>query len=303
MSVVSKRRSTIVMMMITILFVSFSFFMIPANAQSDNPLNGVGAETKTEIKENEQATQNSQQVTPPKTNTNSNTTTTQTQTPPTNNQGTQSNADAVGSLFENVGVDAEATEKANAFIEPFAKGANVVFAVVLGTAFVGMFVITALDLLYIAVPPVRNLLYPQQAGGGMMGSGMGGMGGYGGGYGGYGGMRGGYGGGMMGGAPQGNFISRFISDEAVAAVALAQGGAQTQGGGMGMGMGMGMMGGVMQQAEPPKTRSIILAYFKKRVFFLFVFGICAILLSGTIFFDLGAKIGAWILEKLMGFKF
>jgi len=224
----------------------------------------------------------------------------------------QSGAEVIGSLFEGVSVDKEAASKANAYMRPLAKGANVLFAVILGFASVGMFLLTALDLLYIAVPPIRNFLNPAGAGtangptGGMMGGGYGGYGGYGGGYGGYGGM-----GAMGASANQGGFrgtISRWISDEAYYAVSLLNGGATNApafGGGFGGGYGGGFGGGfgvMQQQQEPPKTGSVIWNYLKNRTFFLVMFGVCSVLFSTLIFTDLGVKFGGWILERLMGLK-
>jgi len=211
----------------------------------------------------------------------------------------QSGAEVIGSLFEGVSVDKEAASKANAYMRPLAKGANVLFAVILGFASVGMFLLTALDLLYIAVPPIRNFLNPAGAGtangptGGMMGGGYGVMG-------------------VMGAsANQGGFrgtISRWISDEAYYAVSLLNGGATNApafGGGFGGGYGGGFGGGfgvMQQQQEPPKTGSVIWNYLKNRTFFLVMFGVCSVLFSTLIFTDLGVKFGGWILERLMGLK-
>jgi hypothetical protein len=215
----------------------------------------------------------------------------------------------IGSIFDNIGVDAEAAKKASQYVGPASKVVNLIFAIVLSIASLGLFLITSLDLLYIAVPPLRNLLYPggQEQGGGGGGMGMGGMGMGGMGMGGMGGMRGGYGGGMggmgMGGGgqqqPQGNMISRWISDEAVAAVAHLQ--PPQQSGGMGMGGmgGMGMGGGAQ---APAPMKSVLVEYLKKRAFFLIMFGICAVLLSTTIFSDLGIKLGGWLLNRLFGFE-
>lgn len=257
-----------------------------------NGLNGIGSQPTTQT----QQTQTTQQAS----------TTTQ-QTPTTTQTTTttqESGADVVGGLMKGVGVDGEASQRASTMMAPLAKSVNFLFATIMLFATLGMFLITALDLLYIAVPPVRGFLYQggqqAQAGGGMGMGGMG-MGGFGGGYGGghFGGMSGGMSGGMGGGGQQQqpNFLTRFISDEAVAAVSGMQG-QQQQGGGM----GMGMMGGGMQQQQPPKVKSVIFDYLKKRVFFLLMFGLCAVLLSTTIFTDLGVKAGSWILTRLLGMK-
>lgn len=155
----------------------------------------------------------------------------------------------------------------------------------------GIFVVTALDLAYIGLPFTRGLLNPQhgQQGGGGGISPMGGMG-----------MRGSMmGGGMMGGGVQGQpqeqgMRRRWVSDEAVNCVELAnpqqQGGGMSPMGGMG-GMG-GMMGGGMMggQQQPMPTKSVILMYLKKRAFFLVIFAIATILLTSSIFTDCGINL-------------
>lgn len=155
-----------------------------------------------------------------------------------------------------------------------------------------VFFITALDLMYIAVPFTRRFLNPsniQQGGGMLPGMGMS--------------MGGGAGMGASGGSNPS--AHKWVSDEAVAALMEggqrgAQGGVP-MGGGMGMGMGMssmGGMGGMQQQSQPQSTKSIISIYFKKRVFFLVVFAIASTLLMSSIFTDCGLNI-AELFYKIM----
>ena len=160
---------------------------------------------------------------------------------------------------------------------------------VITTAGVGL--ITALDLLYIAIPPVRGFLYEGAQQGGMAGGMPGGMGM------GMGGMRGGMGmGGMgMGGMqPQGGMHKiRWVSDEVVATVAMCQ--PQGQGGGMGMGMmagGMGMQGAQQNMS----TKSTISVYLKKRIFFLVLFAVASIVLLSTVFTDCGINVAALVMK-------
>lgn len=154
-----------------------------------------------------------------------------------------------------------------------------------------VFLVTALDILYIAVPFTRKFLNPsnlQQGGGMMPGMGMG--------------MRMGMsmGGGAAGGGADPN-AHKWVSDEAVAA--LIQGG-QMQGAGgggaMGMSMGgygsMGAMGG--QQAQPQGTKSIIGIYLKKRMFFLVVFAIATTILMSSILLDCGLNL-AQLLHRIL----
>lgn len=172
-----------------------------------------------------------------------------------------------------------------------------------------IFVVTALDLCYIGLPFCRGWLNPElagggaQAGGGMPMGGMGGMGGFG-----RGGMMGGgmmgAGGGQAGGVVESGLRRKWVSDEAVFCVNTyashgQAGGAQTGGmsGGMGMG-GMGMMGGGMmgggmggQQQQPDMpTKSVIFEYLKKRVFFIIVFSVCAVLLMSSVLMDCGINL-------------
>ena len=128
--------------------------------------------------------------------------------------------------------------------------------------------------------------------GGMRGGyGMGGMNSMGGmGMGGMGGMNsmGGMGGMQQGmGQPVGGGLSavgRWVSDEAVSACNECLGGA--------MEGQMGMQGSV---------KSMVFSYIKKRSLFLILFGVCVVLFSSTVFFDLGARLGTWILKIIMGF--
>ena len=213
---------------------------------------------------------------------------------------TKSDVDGLKDAFDTARVDNKDLASATQFASPFVKAIKYIIAVITAVFTVLLGLVTMLDLLYLAVPPVRNLLckeQPQAAGGmgGGMGMGMGmGMG------------RMGMGG--MGGAPQPaqSGIGRFVSDEAVAALAeatqQAQGAAGGMGGGMGMGMGgmgMGGMGMGAQQAKP-KTKSVILTYLKKRAFAVVMFVVCLVLFTSTLFTDLGLYIGQWIIDIFNG---
>ena len=222
-------------------------------------------------------------------------------------------------MFNNAGPKQEHIEVANGIIEPIAEILNTAMAVILGATSLLMMFTTVLDLLYIAFPPVRDVLdggrsgmANMQGGRGMSGSrGMGGM------RGGYGGMRGGYGGmggmnsmGMQGGMGMGgpgmggmgmggqmggmqqpqqmggglSAVGRWVSDEAIAACM------ETQGGLMQGGMGGGL-----------PVKSMVFSYIKKRSMFLILFGVCVVLFTSTVFTDLGVRLGTWILNLIMGF--
>lgn len=147
-----------------------------------------------------------------------------------------------------------------------------------------LFVVTALDLCYIGLPFTRNFLNPQSQGGGMGGMGMSPMGGS-----------------MGGGQPQGK---RWVSDEAVACVSMANpqggGGGMSPMGGMGMSP-MGGMGGSMGGGQQQPTKSVIMTYLKKRAFFLIIFAVATILLTSSIFTDCGinlAELSFKVLNKI-----
>ena len=217
---------------------------------------------------------------------------------------TKSDVDGLKEAFDTARVDNDDLASASKFASPFVKAVKYVIAVITAIFTVLLGLVTMLDLLYLAVPPIRGILcseQPQAAGG--MGGGMGGMG-----MGGMGMGRMGMGGGM-GGAPQPSQtgIGRFVSDEAVAALAEATQQAQGAAGGMGMGMGgmgmggmgMGGMGMGAQQAKP-KTKSVILTYLKKRAFAVVMFVVCLVLFTSTLFTDLGLYIGQWIIDIFNG---
>lgn len=163
--------------------------------------------------------------------------------------------------------------------------------------FAGLFLITALDLLYITFSPVRNLLYK---------AGTDGTGAYTGG-----GMAGGYGRGMMGmgmagagGAAGGtNKPTQWVSDEAVQCAALMGGSAQAQNGG-GM-MGGGMYGGMQGQPQQQmSTKSVIGTYFRKRIFFMILLVLCVIILTSSALLGTGVNLALWgvrLIDMLNGY--
>lgn len=144
--------------------------------------------------------------------------------------------------------------------------------------------VTACDLMYIAVPPIRGLLYTGNSSGGMGGGYS--MGGY--------GMRGRYGMGGMGatGGNGGGRPRQLISDEAVACAAMTGGEA---GNSSAMGMGMGAMQANNNQAS---TRSVIGLYFQKRLVFILLFAICVVVLTSSALMGCGVNLASWVLKLL-----
>lgn len=177
----------------------------------------------------------------------------------------------------------KASEYANPVVSALGTLAGIVMLIVI--AAIG--VVTALDLCYIYVPITRNALGGGAVGGatpqagGMMGGGRYGMGSR---YG-MGGM--GMSGGMSGGAQQTGH--RWVSDEAINAVAMASAGTQQP---MQGGMGMGMQ----QQQAQPKGKSVALTYFKSRIFALILFGVCSVVLFSSVLTNCGINVGLLILK-------
>ena len=202
-------------------------------------------------------------------------------------------ADWIGSQR---GMNAEQMKKASDTLSPLTNLFGYVVGGVLVIIFAGIFVITALDLLYIAIPPVRNMLYSGGNTGGLGGMGMnngpgpvGGMQGVGmmnaGGLGGM-GMNNGPGpvGGMQGAGMMnagGTQKKQWISDEAVACVQLA-GGGQPQ-------IGMNSMNGGQQVSQ----KSVINAYFKKRLVFMIILVVCAVVLTSSVLLGTGVNLAKW----------
>lgn len=242
----------------------FSFGLVVSSfgysVKAENGLNGVTVTTEAPTQQVQPVqTQESQQpvqIGTQQTQGNSNSTT----KPSSSNK---ERADAIGSMFDNVGVDNESMQKANTYLNPTARLLNTIMAIILGFTSLALFLISALDLLYIAFPPIRSLLNVQ---GGSTSSGIGAS---------------------VGGSQTSSFFSRWISDEAVASVVKA-GSEQSSGGFM------------VSSAQKPKTKSVIVGYLKKRSFFLIVFAICCILFSTTVFTDLGIKVGTWLLGVITG---
>lgn len=145
--------------------------------------------------------------------------------------------------------------------------------------FLGIGLITALDVLYMAFPPVRSFLYTAgtDGAGGMSGMNMSGNSSIGG--------------------------RQWVSDEAVQVASMLGGSAQATGHapGMGMGMPMGMMempGAQSPQKQQGGGRVAIGVYLQKRVVFLFFLGLASVLLFTSAFTDFGINVGGMVLELL-----
>lgn len=208
-------------------------------------------------------------------------------------------------------ITAENMAVASDTMSPIVSFCGTVAGAIMTFALAGIFVVTALDMVYIGLPFTRGFLNPQYAGGMAMQAGGGQVGGYGG-YGGYGrGMMGGMmGGGMAQGQPAGGMEHgirrKWISDEADYCVRTFAGGGMAQqpqmggmmGGGMGMGMGMGMGGMQQPQQQAMPVKSVIGEYLKKRMLFIVIFAVCSVVLMSSILLDCGINL-AELLQKVL----
>lgn len=183
------------------------------------------------------------------------------------------------------GMTSENLQSASQTLSPLANIAGNIVGGMVVLAFIGMFLMTGVDLLYIAFPPIRTVLYKVDTGmnGGMMGGGR---------FSRYGvGMMNG---GMMNGGNaemrQGNQI-QWISDEAVQCVSMmSMGEAQEQ--------GMNpMQAGMMAQQAPTAAvsrRSTIAYYFKKRIVFMVLLAMCVIVLTSSALLGTGVNLALWL---------
>lgn len=187
------------------------------------------------------------------------------------------------------GMTGEQLQTASETLSPLTNAVGYVVGAIVVLVIVLVSLITALDLLYISFPPIRNLLY--KAGTDGTGAYTGGMPG-----GGYGRGMMGMGMGGIGGAAGGTHKpTQWVSDEAVACAALVGGSAQSQGGMPGMMGGYGMMQPPQQQLS---TRSVIGMYLKKRLFFLILLIIAIMILTSSAIMGTGVNLAQWLIKLI-----
>lgn len=196
----------------------------------------------------------------------------------------QDDQDVANWIKNQRGMTGEQLQVASETLSPVTNMFGYIVGGIVVLIFAGVFIITALDLLYITIPPIRNLLY--KAGtdgtGAYTGGGM---------AGGYGGMHGGMmGAGGAGGASGGTQKpTQWISDEAVMCASLLGGSSQAQ--------NPAMMGGQMQQQNVP-MKSVIGTYFKKRIFFMILLAVCVIILTSSALLGTGVNLAKWGLKLI-----
>lgn len=187
------------------------------------------------------------------------------------------------------GVTSKQLESASQTMSPITNIIGYISSAIIILIMAAVVTITALDLMYIAIPPTRNFLYK---------AGTDGTGGFTGGYGAGGfGSMGGMSMGAGGAAGGSNKPTQWVSDEAVACAAMLGGSAQSAQGGMmpGMGAGYGAMGAQQQQPEM-KTKSVIAMYFKKKLFFLILLAICIVVLTSSAVMNCGVNLAEWFIK-------
>lgn len=186
------------------------------------------------------------------------------------------------------GVTSNQLETATQAMSPITNIIGYVTGGVLILVVTGVVLITALDLLYIAIPPVRNILYKAGTDGTGMNMGVGSMNG------------------MGTNINDGKKPTQWVSDEAVACAAMLGGSSQSRGGMNGMnGMGAGMYGmGVnqQQQSQTPTMKSVIGTYFKKRLFFIILLALCVIVLTSSALMQCGVNLAEWVLKIINMFN-
>lgn len=181
------------------------------------------------------------------------------------------------------GVTGEQLNKASQTLSPITNLVGYIVGGAVTLVFIGIFAITALDLVYISLPPFRNMLYK---------SGTDGTGAYTGGMPG-GGYQRGYGYGGAGGASGGSAKpTQWISDEAVACAAMLGGSSQSAN------MGMGPAGPINMNGNPQNVpmKSVIGTYFKKRIGFMIFLVIAAIVLTSSVLLGTGVNLAQWVLK-------
>lgn len=179
--------------------------------------------------------------------------------------GSSLNADdaAIGDMIRNHrGMTAEQMATASNALSPFTNFCGTVVGGAVAIIYTGVFVITAADLLYISLPPLRPLLLKNQQGEGSKGR-------------------------------------QLISDEALTIVANGGNGGGSSSGGDMMGGGFGAQ---PQSSGSGKSSSKIVAYFKARFVFMIFLVITTMVLTSSAIMGTGVNLAEWGLKLLQSFN-
>ena len=175
------------------------------------------------------------------------------------------NADdaAIGDIIRNHrGTTAEQMATASNTLSPFTNFCGTVVGGAIAIIYTGVFVITAADLLYSSLPPLRPLLLKNQQGEGSKGR-------------------------------------QLISDEALSIVANGGNGGGSSSGGDMMGGGFGAQ---PQSSGSGKSSSKIVAYFKARFVFMIFLVIATMVLTSSVIMGTGVNLAEWGLKLLQSFN-
>lgn len=182
-------------------------------------------------------------------------------------------------LGQHRGVTSDQLNSASEIASPVANAFGYIAAFIIALTASAIFLITALDILYIAVPFVRPFLYTA----GTDGTGAVTAGRYGGGPGGYGGY-----GGYSQNAPSssGGRRHQFISDEAITCASLLGGSSRTE--------NIGAPG----QRSNETRGSVIKAYLVKRAGFMVLFVLCVVVLMSSALMGTGANLANFSIKVI-----
>ena len=182
-------------------------------------------------------------------------------------------------LGQHRGVTSDQLNSASEIASPVTNAVGYIAAFIIALTASAIFLITALDILYIAVPFVRPFLYTA----GTDGTGAMTAGRYGGGPGGYGGY-GGYA--QNTSSSSGGRRHQFISDEAVTCAALLGGSSRTE--------NIGAPG----QRSNETRGSVIKAYLIKRAGFMVLFVLCVVVLMSSALMGTGANLANFSIKVI-----
>lgn len=198
----------------------------------------------------------------------------------------QKNENNIGNQLKNQKyVDSDHIAYAQQSLSPFINIIGIIIGWIIVASMALYVLVTALDIVYIAFPPIRQYLANPQANGagGSLAGGFGGVG-----------MPGGF------GRPQpamsGGTGRQWVSDAAVAAVSLYGGAAPAQGQQMMSPMG-GPMGTPAQNQQQGK-KNVFLEYLKKRTLSTVLFVFALVFLTSSLLMDVGLNIAQWGLGVL-----
>lgn len=181
----------------------------------------------------------------------------------TGSSGLNADDAAIGDIIRNHrGTTAEQMAIASNTLSPFTNFCGTVVGGAVAIIYAGVFVITAADLLYISLPPLRPLLLKNQQGEGSKGL-------------------------------------QLISDEALTIVANGGNGGGSSSGGDMMGGGFGAQ---PQSSGSGKSSSKIVAYFKARFVFMIFLVITTMVLTSSVIMGTGVNLAEWGLKLLQSFN-